>query len=102
MAEGLREHGYDVVEAEQAEAALAAIASREGRTVLIADRALGEPGPNGFQLAATALERHPELRVIYVSGTHIALRRRHLSDRERGLPKPFAFAQLLALVRQLT
>ena len=41
------------------------------------------------------------LRVIYVSGNHMAVRRRPLGERERGLLKPFAMSQLLSLVREL-
>lgn len=101
IAEVLREHGHPVVEATQADAAMAAVDAADGDAILIADRAIDGPGPNGFQLAGAALERHPALRVIYVSGTHVALRHRRLSERERGLMKPFALSQLLTLIRQL-
>ncbi len=101
MAEMLRDHGHPVTEALHAEAAMAAIEAAAGEAILVADRAIGEAGPNGFQVAGKALERHPGLRVIYVSGTHVAVRHRQLSERERALMKPFALAQLLALVRQL-
>ena len=46
-------------------------------------------------------EQFAGLRVIYVSGTHIAVRRRPLGPRERGLLKPFAMSQLLTAVREL-
>ncbi len=101
MAEVLVEAGYQIVEAPTGKLANAALAAAEGRAVLVADRSIDAGGPNGFQLAADALVQYPQLNVIYVTGTHIALRRRLLGDRERALLKPFAMAQLLAAVREL-
>ncbi len=40
-------------------------------------------------------------KVVYISGTHIAVRRRALGERERALLKPFAMTQLLAALRDL-
>ncbi len=103
MREGLQEAGHGVEEVATGAGAQAALAVVDGRAILVADRAIegtGE-GPNGFQIAADALERYPALKVIYISGTHIAIRRRTLGPRERAMLKPFAMAQLLALVREL-
>ena len=103
IADGLRAARYTVVETATNQAALAAIATAEGNAILVADRQieLAENGQNGFQLATQALEQHPNLRVIYISGNHMAVRRRPLSPRERALLKPFALSQLLTLVRDL-
>ena len=101
MAEGLCEAGLKVIEAPTGQVAQTALDAAGGRAVLVADRSIDGGGPNGFQLAAGALERYPALRVIYVSGTHIAVRRRTLGERERALLKPFAMAQLLSAVREL-
>ena len=104
MADGLQAAHYTVVETGTSQAALAAIAAVEGKAILVADRQV-EPqanGQNGFQFAAQALDQYPTLRVIYVSGNHIAVRRRPLSERERALLKPFAMSQLLTLVRELS
>ena len=101
MADILTEAGQRVVEAPTGQQALAALTAAEGRAVLVADRSVDADGANGFQLAADALLAYPELRVIYVTGTHIALRRRVLGERERALLKPFAMTQLLAAVREL-
>ncbi|WP_158743080.1 response regulator [Acidisphaera sp. L21] len=101
LADGLRDARYTVVEAATGAKAQAALAATEGLTILVADRAVDAEGPNGFQLASEALERFPELRVIYISGTHIAVRRRTLGERERALLKPFAMSQLLTAVREL-
>ena len=47
------------------------------------------------------MERFADLRVVYISGTHIAVRRRTLGARERALLKPFAMSQLVTAVREL-
>ena len=100
LADGLQHEGYAVIEAPTPARAAEALAKTEGRAVLLADRAVAADGPNGFQFAANALEQYPPLRVIYISGTHIAVRRRVFGPRERGLVKPFAIAQLLTLIRE--
>ena len=101
LTEGLAEAGYRVNTVTTAEAAKIALAAVDGRALLVADRTLEQGGPNGFQVAAEALDQYPALRVIYVSGTHIAIRRRSLGTRERALLKPFAMSQLVAAVRDL-
>ncbi len=103
IADGLQAARYTVVETGSGLAAEQAISAAAGNAILVADRQVEsqESGPNGFQLAAKALEQHPSLRVIYISGNHMAVRRRPLGDRERALLKPFAMSQLLTLVREL-
>ncbi len=101
IAEGLMEAGYAVTEAATGQIAQEALAATGGRAILVADRSLDDGRPTGFQLAADALEQFPYLRVIYMSGTHIAVRRRTLGERERALLKPFAMAQLMGAVREL-
>ena len=101
VAGGLQDAGYPVVESATGTQAKDALATANGRTILVADRSVEKDGPNGFQVAAELLDIYPELRVIYVSGTHIAVRRRPLGPRERAMLKPFALSQLLAVVRDL-
>lgn len=101
LADGLRDASYTVVEAATGAQAKQALQAIMGAAILIADRSVDKEGPNGFQLASEALERQPGLRVIYISGTHIAIRRRTLGARERALLKPFALSQLLTMVREL-
>ena len=101
LADGLQHDGYPVIEAATIAKAGEALVASGGRAILLADRAVSPDGPNGFQFAAAALEQYPALRVVYVSGTHIAVRRRSFGPRERGLAKPFAMSQLMTLVREL-
>ena len=103
MADGLQAAGYTLVATGTGPAATTAVATAFGHAILVADRQVEpqENGPNGFQIAAQALEHNSDLRVIYISGNHLALRRRSLGTRERILMKPFAMSQLLTLVREL-
>ena len=103
LAEGSKEAGYTVQEVATGAGAQAALAAVSGRAILVADRGLeaNAGGLNGFQIAAEALELYPDLKVIYITGTHIAVRRRPLGLRERALLKPFAMTQLLSAVRDL-
>lgn len=102
MADALVEAGYGVTATATATHAMMALEAVAGEAILIADRALDDDGPNGFQVAAEAMARFSALRVVYISGTHIAIRRRTLSEQERGLLKPFAMTQLLGAVRELS
>jgi two-component system cell cycle response regulator CpdR len=104
MAEGLRDAAFTVVETVTGAEALDALRSVAPPHVLVADRALapGNSGPNGFQVAETARDLYPGLGVIYISGTHLALKHRSLGARERALYKPFALHQLVGLLQELT
>ncbi len=101
LADGLRDAQYPVVEAATGAATRQALSAAEGRAILVADRSVDAEAPNGFQLASEAMVEYPELCVIYISGTHIAIRRRVLGERERALLKPFAMSQLLTAIREL-
>ena len=103
LSEGLKEAGYAIHEVSTGSGAQATLAAVAGRAILVADRGIegNVGGLNGFQVAAEALELYPDLKVIYITGTHIAVRRRPLGPRERALLKPFAITQLLSSVRDL-
>ena len=102
VTDGLRSAGYRAVATANVQQMHDAVAAVDGNATLVADRMLPDQGPNGFQAAAAELEQYPALRVIYMSGTHLAVRRREMGPRERGLIKPFAIKQLLGLVRELS
>lgn len=102
MSEGLADDGYTVTAALGEDGLAAELDRLEGRAILVADRDIGNDAASGFDIAAAALERFPTLKVIYVSGTHIAVKHRQLSPRERSMLKPFAISQLVTLVKQLS
>jgi DNA-binding response OmpR family regulator len=101
LADGLRDARYTVIEAGTGALTRQALSAVAGRAILVADRSVDAEGPNGFQIASEAMAEYPALRVIYITGTHIAIRRRALGERERALLKPFAMSQLLTSVREL-
>ena len=101
IGEGLRDYGYAVVETAKVGAARSALEGLDGRAILVVDRSVGSDGPVGFKLAGEALQRWPALRVVYITGTHLAAKRLVLSERERALLKPFALSQLEAAMRAL-
>ena len=96
---GLEEAGFAVTEAEDAEAALAAMDATPVR-VLVTDLNLGA-GPDGLALAAAARRRRPGLRVVYVSGDPDRFRQRTLGTWERFVPKPFAVGTVVRAVAEM-
>ena len=98
----------DIIEAEgffvhpvaTAADALARITASAGCSLLLADIELG-PGPNGFEAARAAQERHPELPVIYLTAWPAHSNDRHFGPRERFLRKPFRTPELVEAIRSL-
>ena len=91
----LAAHGYEVTEAPGGEEALAAW---EEVDVLVTDVVM--PGMTGQQLAQMAVERNPDLRVVYMSGhTEDVLVRDGARARNLAfVQKPFTRATLLRAV----
>ena len=96
---GLEEAGFAVTEAEDAEAALAAMDATPVR-VLVTDLNLGA-GPDGLALATAARRRRPDLRVVYVSGDPDRFRQRCLGTWERFVPKPFPVGTVVRAVSEM-
>jgi PAS domain S-box-containing protein len=88
--------GYQVVEADSAESALAKVANEEPFDVVVSDVVLG--GMTGDALAMRLRRNDPVLRVVLMSGfTNEAL----AVTPDVFLTKPFAFEDLAAAVRTL-
>jgi CheY-like chemotaxis protein len=95
----LTEHGYDVIAAASAPAALSVIASGRKIDLLLTDVRM--PGPrDGFDLARAAKDRLPGLSVVYISGWVETLP--PLDDYVLGplLTKPFRAEMLVRAVQQ--
>ncbi|MBD0270609.1 MAG: hypothetical protein ICV73_01645 [Acetobacteraceae bacterium] len=77
-------------------------ADRRPCRVLVTEVKLGR-GPDGVAPAAAARQRVPDLRVVYVTGDpdHVPDRGAAPQTGERVLGKPFANAELVAVVRGL-
>jgi nitrogen-specific signal transduction histidine kinase len=93
----LEAHGYEVTDAGGAEEALAAWQPVD---VLVTDVVM--PGMTGQELAQIALERNPNLRVVYMSGhTEDVLVRNGARARNLSfVQKPFTRATLLRAVEE--
>jgi two-component system cell cycle sensor histidine kinase/response regulator CckA len=93
-ARGLREAGYDVLEAVNGREALEMIRSRTGRLdVVVTD--IGMPEMDGYDVAHRLREERPEIPIVFMSG---------YGDPEPKVPflqKPFAPDVLVRRVGQL-
>jgi DNA-binding NtrC family response regulator len=96
----LQKQGYEVLEAEGGQEAIAIAASYPGHIhLLLTDVVM--PGMNGGQLAAELKTQRPDLRVLYMSGytgNDLAAFEPLPADAE-FLQKPFSLAALLEKVR---
>jgi CheY-like chemotaxis protein len=90
--------GYPVLDAANAEDAVAVLASNPGVAVLFTDIIM--PGMNGFQLAELALRRSPGLRVLFTTTRE---KLRDVDDQPGLLPgivllKPYGSKELEAAI----
>ena len=90
----LRHDGYEVLEASSGEEAMAVAAERPPIDLLVTDYHM--EGIDGDELADRLRRRHPELKVLIVSGSWPAG-----DDRFPVLQKPYHAQQLLDAVRGL-
>lgn len=102
LAEGLvASLGHSTLTAHNGVEALALIESEMPIDLLFTDINLGKP-PDGFDLARTARERRPELKVLYTSGQAMTDGMQALMV-EGGvfLPKPYTPEELMASITSL-
>jgi DNA-binding response OmpR family regulator len=92
--------GFAVHPSANADDALAYLDIAEGCELLLTDIDLGS-GPNGFQAAHTAQERHPNLPVIYLTGRPGNRENVRLRPNERFLCKPFRMQELVEAMHSL-
>ena len=100
--EVVEELGYLSLEAGDAAAALDMLDSHARIDLLIAD--LGLPGGmNGRQMADSARQSRPELKVLFITGylDHPALSPSSLSDGMQVLMKPFSIDKLALALRTM-
>jgi CheY-like chemotaxis protein len=93
--------GYSILLAPSAEAALRQLEQHQGPVhLLLTDISL--PGMDGLRLAREVRARHPETRVLYMSGySEEALRMKDTADQGvQLLEKPFTFKGLATAVKQ--
>ncbi|HUA78801.1 MAG TPA: CHASE3 domain-containing protein [Dyella sp.] len=95
----LQELGYTAFEADGAEAAEAILRDNPEVSILLTDVVM--PGPSGVSLAREMTKRHPELRVLLMSGypRDIIDRAQPHDDPTRLLAKPFTIRDLAEALR---
>ena len=100
-ARALSTRGYDVLEAESGEAALALVAAHEGHIDLVVSDVV-MPNMDGPTMVKKLKEMRPETKIIFVSGyAEDAFAKSLDKDQEfRFLPKPFSLKQLAAAVKE--
>jgi len=99
--ECLQQLGYEVLEAENGEIALALCEERCGKVDLVLTD-LVMPGMGGHELAGELSQRHPEMKILFMSGytEDSAARRDILLKGSAFLQKPFSVADLSNAVQQ--
>jgi CheY-like chemotaxis protein len=91
---------FDVIEAADADEAIAILETRLDVTVVFTD--IQMPGSmDGLKLAAAIRDRWPPIKIIATSG-RVTIDRDDLPDGGRFLPKPYSPAQILKTLRELT
>ncbi|HEY8610036.1 MAG TPA: response regulator [Roseomonas sp.] len=100
LADIIEAEGFAVRAVSTSGDALAQLDSGGACSLLLTDIDLG-PGPNGFETAKVAQERHPALPVIYLTGRPAQGNHRHFGPNERFLHKPFRTRELVDAMRSL-
>ena len=97
----LEELSYHAIEAEEAEGAIAALASDRAIDLMISD--VGLPGMNGRQLADVARSHRPDLPILFVTGyaENAAVRAGFLGTNMAMITKPFAIEDLSAKIGEM-
>jgi CheY-like chemotaxis protein len=97
---GLRELGYNVLEAGNAETALALLDAREDIVLLFTDVVM--PNMDGRRLADEALRQRPHLRVLFMTGftKNAIIHRGMLDPGTNFIAKPFTLEDLAQKVRE--
>ncbi len=99
--EALRELGYSVIDCEREVDALVALDQNPEIKLLFTDVVM--PEMNGKKLADEALQRRPDLKVIFTTGytPNAVVHGGVLDPGVQFLPKPFTLEQLATRVRCL-
>jgi CheY-like chemotaxis protein len=99
-AETIGDAGFEVVEAANADDAIAILEARLDIHVIFTD--IQMPGPmDGLKLASFVRGRWPPIKIVATSG-FVRVREADLPEGSRFLPKPYRPAQIIDTLRELT
>ncbi len=94
--ETLKDAGFNVIEAANADEAISVLEVRDDIRVVVTD--IQMPGSmDGLKLAATIRDRWPPIELIVTSG-RIAVKQQDLPERGRFLPKPYSGPRLVEAI----
>jgi DNA-binding NtrC family response regulator len=97
----LKDAGYETLNAANFAGANALLQEGHRPDLLFVDHNLGK-GPSGIDLARTARQHHPDIRVLYTSGEMLTDGVKAMFvERAEFLPKLYTPEQLLAAVKRL-
>lgn len=96
LAESLRDAGFVVVQARNADEVADWLAHQTPPQLLVADLDLGDGG-GGREVARSARELQPDLPIIFISG--LPANQRLVTTDETFIAKPFLPARLVAAIR---
>ena len=101
LAEALGDAGYDVTAAVTADEAARLIATTDGFDIVVTD--IHTPGRlDGIELAKAVRQRHPDMRVVYMTGMPDAMRSAgKLGPRDAFISKPYGPSEMLRTIDQL-
>ena len=97
----LREMGYTVIHASNAASALKKLGAHPETAILFTDIVM--PEMNGRQLAIEALNRRPELKILYPTGftRNAIIHNGKLDAGVHFIAKPFTYGQLASKIREV-
>ena len=96
ISDDLREQGFDVLEAGNADQAVRILMTNPDIRVVFTD--IDMPGSmDGLRLAAIVRDRWPPIQVIVTSGKHVPLA---LPEKVSFLAKPYAIAEVVRRMEQ--
>jgi CheY-like chemotaxis protein len=99
IADDIRDAGFEVFEARDAEEALSLLRRHDDIGVLFTD--VDMPGEmDGLGLSATVRAQWPDVRIIVTSGKQVPLRGILPGD-SRFMPKPYSSDTVLQTIRQM-
>jgi two-component system cell cycle sensor histidine kinase/response regulator CckA len=99
-ARALVNKGYQVLEAETGEAALAVMERQEDKHIDLMITDVIMPSMDGPTLAKHMREKNPSLKIIFISGYTEEKLKDHMGENIWFLPKPFTLKQLAAKVKE--
>jgi DNA-binding response OmpR family regulator len=100
LAEALVDAGFEVAEAETADAAARLLRGPDGFDMLLTDIQM-PGGLDGLGLAREMRACHPGIPIVYMTGRPETMRAASLDAREVFIRKPYGSSEVLRVVRRL-